>query len=114
MEAPGWVPVGGRWLDDEDGLEYRIGAGIAVRVQLANDPLEWHLVAEPVEEIAADSIKQVEKGWVPPQIRTEDQRRQAITDHPLELTPIAHVDQRAEGDVLLSGVPMQQDCERRA
>ena len=98
----------------EHHLEQRIPAQVPLRMQLFNQGFEWQiLVRVGIERRAVHLPKELSERHRARQARPEHQRVHEKADQRFELGSIAPGDRRADSDVALSRVAIEQHLERR-
>lgn len=89
-------------LQLDHGLEQRIGAMVALRLNLANERGERHNVVEGVEHLRTGTRKELGDRRVATNVQAEHERREAVSDKRVQLGPLTQVRHGAEYNVLLA------------
>ncbi|GMU10021.1 hypothetical protein ASNO1_62750 [Corallococcus caeni] len=104
----------GRVLQDEHHLEQRGDVQPARRLEHLHQLLEGHvLVREGAKGGVMHLTQQLAEGRVAGQVRAQDERVDEQADEAFELGAGTARDRGADGEVVLAGVALEQDVERR-
>ena len=111
---PGQPSRGGHVFELERHLEQWVAAQIALEIQLLHQPLERQLLMRvAVDADFAHAADQLAERRIANEIGTQCQRVHEVADQRFELDARAGRDRRADQDVVLSSVALQQHIERR-